>query len=66
MRLKKRRMEMRIHMRTFLPQVVAMESVNFIIPSVTSGISSTPGLMHQKGSKPVIVNINILNISQAE
>ena len=57
---------MRIHMRTFLPQVVAIESVNLIIPSVTRGISSTPDLMHQKSSKPVIVSINILNISQAE
>jgi hypothetical protein len=66
MRLKNLTIDSSMHTTTFRPQLVAIESANFTIPSVTKGMSNTPGRMHQNGNKPVMVNMKILKVYQAE
>ena len=54
------------HTATFLPQLFAILSAIFTIPSVTKGMSNTPGRMHQNGSSPVTVSKNIFRVYHAE
>jgi hypothetical protein len=66
MRLKKRRMERAMQIRILRPQVVATLSTIRTKPDSTRGMSRTPGRMHQKGRRPVVVRRKILATYQTE